>query len=213
VENLFKTSILILFSFITVTTLAQACAENEITIAINFDDYGGETTWQLTDSNGAVIVTGNGYSYYFYEYYTYYYGYNNAIATICIPDGCYDFTIEDDYGDGICCYYGIGNYSLTDSDGNILASGGEFTYSETTNFCLQSNNCPQILNITGLIAAATYQADDSIFSNGQVESNSGGPVFFQAGANGGEFIALEAGFIADGTVNFEAVNIQCDFTD
>jgi len=50
--------------------------------------------------------------------------------------GCYDFVIYDSYGDGICCAYGNGNYTVTDSAGTVLASGGSYGRSETTNFCV-----------------------------------------------------------------------------
>ena len=50
-------------------------------------------------------------------------------------DGCYNFTINDSYGDGICCAYGNGSYTVTSSEGTE-ASGGSFTSSETTNFCV-----------------------------------------------------------------------------
>ena len=43
--------------------------------------------------------------------------------------------MKDSYGDGMCCSYGSGSYSLDDSSGN-LASGGSFGSSETTNFCV-----------------------------------------------------------------------------
>ena len=60
---------------------------------------------------------------------------------ICLPNGCYDFTIFDSYGDGICCAYGNGSYSLTDGS-TVLASGGSFGSSETTNFCVGSTPPP-----------------------------------------------------------------------
>lgn len=47
--------------------------------------------------------------------------------------GSYTFTISDVYGDGICCQYGNGSYSLT-ADSTTLASGGSFGSSENTTF-------------------------------------------------------------------------------
>jgi len=77
------------------------------------------------------------------------------------------------------------------------------------------STCPQVLNITGLVATGTYSADDVITSNGMVTSASGGPVNYEAGANAGgsEYIELTSGFVADGIVDFTAINIQCDLTD
>jgi hypothetical protein len=102
------------------------CSENEATLAITFDNYPEETSWQITDANGSIVASGGTY------------GSQPDGSTLsldlCIADGCYDFTILDAYGDGICCSYGNGSYSLT-SGGIILASGGSFASSETTNFC------------------------------------------------------------------------------
>ena len=48
---------------------------------------------------------------------------------------CYRFTINDSFGDGICCAYGTGAYTLT-SNGNVLASGGEFAATVSETICL-----------------------------------------------------------------------------
>ena len=45
---------------------------------------------------------------------------------------CYEFTISDTFGDGICCQYGDGEYSLTATNGDVIFEGGEFGDSETT---------------------------------------------------------------------------------
>ena len=47
--------------------------------------------------------------------------------------------IFDDYGDGLCCAYGNGSYSVSDATGTSLAAGGSFTNSETTNFCVSGS--------------------------------------------------------------------------
>jgi len=95
-----------------------------------------------------------------------------------------------------------------DSDASVTNAGWEANVN-----CISNNVCIQSLTINGLIIAATYQADDIIISDGQVVTNSNGPVNFYAGANAGEYILLDIGFVADGTVDFEAVNIECDPTD
>jgi len=57
-------------------------------------------------------------------------------VTNCLSAACYTFTISDAYGDGICCTYGSGSYTLKDAAGTTLASGGTFTSSASHNFCL-----------------------------------------------------------------------------
>ncbi len=109
------------------------CNGNEVNITITFDNYPEETSWTITNSNGATVASGG----------TYGSQADGSTLTIteCLGSGCFDFTISDAYGDGICCSYGNGSYSVT-SGGSTLASGGSFTNSETTNFCVGSTPPP-----------------------------------------------------------------------
>ena len=105
-----------------------ACTDTEVALNIVADNYGSETTWTLTGPSGTV-ASGGPYT-------------NNSTnsETFCLPDGCYDFTINDAYGDGICCTYGNGSYAL--SGGGVSESGGSFGSTETKNFCIGGNNPP-----------------------------------------------------------------------
>ncbi len=105
----------------------------EVTVTINLDNYPEETSWNITNSGGSIVATGG----------TYGSQPDGSTVTVvqCLPEGCYDFNIFDAYGDGICCGYGNGSYSVT-ADGNTLASGGQFGSSETTNFCLGGGPAP-----------------------------------------------------------------------
>jgi len=103
------------------------------TLSITFDNYPEETSWDIKDSNGTVVFFGGTYG-------------SQADGStlnipLCVDDGCYTFTIYDTYGDGICCGYGNGSYAYTnDSDGSVLASGGSFTSSQATGFCINATN-------------------------------------------------------------------------
>ena len=104
----------------------------DIQLRLTFDNYPEETSWKLFDSNGNVVSQGG------------IYGNEPDGSTIyingCLDAGCYTFTIYDAYGDGMCCGYGNGSYELKKvSGGTILASGGSFGSSESTDFCLNSN--------------------------------------------------------------------------
>ena len=46
-----------------------------------------------------------------------------------------DNTITDAFGDGICCGFGNGSYTLESSEG-MIASGGDFGASDVTAFCV-----------------------------------------------------------------------------
>ncbi len=106
-------------------TSSAAQGVDEINVYIIPDDYASETSWELRNPNGDVVMSGDSYSN----------GDTTPIdETYVIPlgeDGCFEFVIMDAYGDGICCQYGEGSYSITDGDGNELASGGEFTDEES----------------------------------------------------------------------------------
>ena len=58
------------------------------------DNYGSETTWALTDENGTTVMSGGPYT-------------NNNNTPITVTEqlcyGCYTLTVNDSYGDGICC--------------------------------------------------------------------------------------------------------------
>ena len=84
----------------------EACTTNEITISITLDNYPEETSWDIQNANNVVVASGGTY------------GNMPDGSTLnideCLADGCYDFTIYDTYGDGICCGYGNGSYTVTD---------------------------------------------------------------------------------------------------
>lgn len=103
---------------------------NGTTVTVNIiqDNYGSETTWEITDPQSNVVYSGGPYSD----------GNDGSLETVdlCLEEGvCYDFTINDSYGDGICCGFGQGSYEVTDG-ATVYASGGEFQDTETTNFCV-----------------------------------------------------------------------------
>ncbi|CCQ11170.1 Endonuclease I [Pseudoalteromonas luteoviolacea B = ATCC 29581] len=103
----------------------QSCNAHSVTLSLTTDNYASETSWQLS-SGSTSLATGNGYSN------------NQTISqTFCLNDGDYTFTIFDAYGDGICCSYGNGNYSIKE-DTIELASGGTFTSQQSHSFTLTS---------------------------------------------------------------------------
>lgn len=94
------------------------CTARNLTIIINTDNYGSETSWELI--GGSAPVTGSGY------------GSNSAYTEVaCLGEGSYTFTISDSYGDGICCSEGDGSYMLV-LDGATIREGGDFGDSEVT---------------------------------------------------------------------------------
>ncbi len=102
------------------------CEVCDFELTINFDNFASETSWEMTTLGGTVVASGD---------YSGSQSGTTRIEDICVDPGCYDFTIFDSIGDGICCGFGQGSYTLRDSEGNILAEGGDFGDSETTTVC------------------------------------------------------------------------------
>ncbi|HEQ3585644.1 endonuclease [Vibrio harveyi] len=111
----------------------ESCNDNEIQLTLTTDSYGSETSWELKDSQSKVLFSGQGFdSSKTYE------------KTMCLTDGDYQFTINDSYGDGICCSSGNGSYALMLGQ-KTLASGGEFTKTQTTSFTLGEATTPPVV--------------------------------------------------------------------
>ena len=105
-------------------TLSDPCVNVQVSIVT--DDYPDETEWSITDKEGTVIVSGNGYTTRNVEH----------IKDECVPTGrIYTFTILDTYGDGICCDYGEGSYKLSLGE-TAFIQGGVFGYSIQHKFAI-----------------------------------------------------------------------------
>ena len=96
----------------------------QITLELLTDDYAEETSWEFREIGGAILDSGS---------------YNQSddnttfIETFgVVQDNYYEFEIFDAFGDGICCEFGEGFYSLTTDSGDVVFDGGEFGGSEIT---------------------------------------------------------------------------------
>ena len=96
------------------------------TVEILTDNYPGETSWDLVHVNGDSVVA----SIFAGELDS-----NAHLYTwdLNIPAGTHVFTVYDEYGDGLCCAYGEGYYRIL-LNGDEIASGGEFEFSESVTF-------------------------------------------------------------------------------
>merc|ERR1712190_32060 len=85
-------------------------------------NYGDETTYEIKDSSNTKVMGGSGWP-------------ANSVNSFwqCFSSGSYTFKITDAYGDGICCSYGNGGYSVKVNDEEV-ASGGQFGSEETKSF-------------------------------------------------------------------------------
>jgi len=126
----------------------------ETNVNIETDCWGYETYWEIKDVSTALVASGgntigiapggldignNGDPGA--------YGDETSVSVkLCLAEGCYDFTIYDDYGDGLegSASAGCstdGTYSITNSSNTVLTSmtAVAFGNSETNNFCVVNN--------------------------------------------------------------------------
>jgi hypothetical protein len=114
---------------VTTEVIAVAGPTLQYSLELVLDDFGSETTWEITNANNQVVYSGGPYQD----------GMDQTVENIelCIAEGCYTFTIFDSWGDGICCEYGEGSFTLYSDLGFGFASGGEFGESDAVDFCTQ----------------------------------------------------------------------------
>ncbi|HMP32677.1 MAG TPA: Ig-like domain-containing protein, partial [Saprospiraceae bacterium] len=112
------------------TACQTQCINGTLTLVT--DRYPNETSWNIRNSSGVVVVSGGGYTSRFTTY---------NVNLCLMPGTCYNFVINDSYGDGICCSQGQGSYKI-EFNGTTLISGGQFTRTETKQLCVPgtSNN-------------------------------------------------------------------------
>ena len=175
----------------TFTTMSNG---QDITLDLNLDCYGSEISWEIQDVGSNVIISGGPYT-------------NNGSGELitvstCLDPGCYDFIINDTYGDGM---YGSqwggcsidGDYTIT-QDGTgatlatIQATDSDFGFQEVNNFCVASP-CSGTANATAVDVLCNGDANGSISA-----SMTGGDAPFTydigSGAQGsGTFTGLTAG--------------------
>ncbi len=157
--------------------------QGTFTFTLQRDNYGSETSWNLSNSSGAVLYNGGPYS--------------NSSPTGPLPSlitqtwtlapGCYTFTINDSYGDGI--YDTGGYYNLKDSQNNLVFQGTSFgtIQKRAVNITVLStgetkiekveiypNPATDVLNITKVSGNAKfdiYNAVGQLVKTGEIKGN------------------------------------------
>ncbi|MBL6447987.1 T9SS type A sorting domain-containing protein [Fulvivirga sp. 29W222] len=148
-------------SSITVTTTGGSCAVGPVTLTLVLDNYPSETSWTVI-SGGSTVASGSGYNK----------KGDTITETFNVGGGAYTFTINDSYGDGICCSNGNGSYTLRDANNNVIATGGDFGSSESVNYCTEGNDtsAPVYCNSKGNSTSDEWIQSVQI---GSINNNSG----------------------------------------
>ncbi len=149
-----KLLVLLFFLLGSSALFAQpACPDGELSLIVNIrtDNWGYETSWNITTAQGELL----------YEVEAGTYSDNTLFQTqVCVPDStCIAFHIEDSFGDGIV----DPGYFLLELEGDTIAFGQDFGDGTIVNFnCQPSQSCDSPLEVTtDIIYSATF--DDSWF--------------------------------------------------
>ena len=118
---------------ITIPAINQLIGDTtpKVTLTLQCDRDGSETSWTIKNSLGTTLYSGGTYTDSSSS--------TNLNAPITVDFNlqngeCYVFTINDSYGDGINTNGGAGSYSLKDENNVVFASGGIFLFSESKGF-------------------------------------------------------------------------------
>ena len=111
------------------TAVAQECEQQTLVFSITTDGYPEETTWNIVDNDGNIVLSGGPYEE------------SNTLYTseACVPLGCYTLQLMDSYGDGFDGNFdsGIGVYTIS-MNGVVLQQVFPIFYDMGTySFCEQ----------------------------------------------------------------------------
>jgi hypothetical protein len=102
------------------------------TLTFVMDAWPTDISWTVKSSNGTTVASGGNYTQSF----------GTINVNLCLIAGqCYTFTINDIFGDGLCCSSGQGSYKITFGT-TILAQGGQFTNIDTKQICIPGGSTP-----------------------------------------------------------------------
>ena len=147
------------------STPTEFCPEGvEVKVDIFTDDWSEETSWEIKDATNSIIEKRNSFPLKRKLYEDY----------VCLPqtDTCegseYTFAIYDAHGDGLCCNWGEGYYTVTIL-GDVVASGSSFASSATASLCRQSysTNTPSVTpSLTPSVTPSLSGAPSEFCPNG-----------------------------------------------
>jgi len=123
IKTLFLSAILCFAGIIIPRDAVAQCPMATITVEINTDQWGDETSWEIYDQPSLALIASGGNGLYN--------GNSTYTHQVCVDSAkCYFFIIYDAFSDGICCTYGLGSYTVR-YNGTIVGTGGVFADSES----------------------------------------------------------------------------------
>ena len=138
------------------TTFTAFAGETfDFTLELVLDDYGSETTWDVRRL-GQIVYEGGPYQDEL----------DGQVISVpmCLEEGCYILRVYDSWGDGMCCEYGNGSFSVLGPQGEVIVTGGEFGETALEQFCTDEMNVAEISR--GALNAYPNPAQDFIVLQG-----------------------------------------------
>jgi len=133
----------LLIASLIASSLQAQCPPNQVQVGIELltDNFGYETSWQLSYANGSIIASG---------------GVNPTYGNVelitqsyCVSaNACLKFEVFDSYGDGMCCGQGEGYYRITLNGTQVALGGGFTTYALEQFNCPPGSTCGTALNVS-----------------------------------------------------------------
>ena len=102
---------------------------NPVSLNLTTDNKPEETSWKLLDSTGSILYLNTPLT-----------AQTSTTDIFCLSNGCYDFVILDSSGDGLAGGMGAppGTYAITFLGDTLDSGGGNFGFSDTLHFCVNS---------------------------------------------------------------------------
>ena len=125
---------------VLISNFYSVISGENVTLNLNLDCYGSETSWELKDQNNVIVYKSAGYA-------------NNTEGlntyNFCLADECYSFTLFDKYGDGMTgCASGDGSYQILNGSSVVIAEllevDADFGFSYTRPVCLGSSGLNEL---------------------------------------------------------------------
>jgi hypothetical protein len=137
--------------------------QTEVTFNLTLDRYGSETTWSVTGPGGSPEYASGGP----YTDAAANGEYPQAPVTFCVPNGTqFIVTVEDAYGDGLCCAYGEGGYSVS-VGGTVVATGsGVFATSQQSSVFLGTDLGLGELGLDAVVAQGPLSISGTVLNTG-----------------------------------------------
>ncbi len=105
-----------------------------LSLDLTTDTFGYETSWTLTNLASATQIASAALGSLD--------SYSSTHSEFCVsPTDCYEFTINDSFGDGICCTSASGHYELSFDGQTVESNVGNDPFTGSTKTSL-IGNCP-----------------------------------------------------------------------